>query len=136
MFQWVFLGLLAQNQRISTSTASKGQDTELDFFITENISVEDAYLWWESSGEVTSSYTKTHHSSEPRSPLVTPRYSLDQSMIPVFIPHEMAQTMLNIGKGVNFVRKCLGDKSWDLMQQLLSVVSSNNLGEITKPYRQ
>lgn len=129
MFQWVFFGILAQNQRVSASTTSRGPDTELDFFITENISVEDAYLWWENSGEVTSSYTKTREiiHSELRSQLVTPRYSLDQSMIPVFIPHEIAQTMLNIGKGVNFVRKCLSDKSWDLMQQL---VSNNNLGDI------
>jgi len=134
MFQWVFFGILAQNQRVSPNTTRR-QDPELDFFITENISVEDAYLWWESSGEGTPPYTKSREisSSERRSPqLVTPRYSLDQSIIPVFISHEMAQMMLNIGKGVNFVRKCLGDKSWDLMQQLLSVVSNNDLGEPTE----
>jgi hypothetical protein len=127
MFEWVFFGMLVQKQ-YKDPNRTEQEGPEEDFFITENVSVEDAYLWWESSGEISSRYAKNHdtRSNVRHSQLAASRYSLDQLMIPVFISHEMAQVMLNIGKGVNFVRKCLGDNSWDLMQQLELAGSNNN----------
>jgi len=41
----------------------------------------------------------------------------------------MARMMFNIGKGVNFVRKCLGDRTWDLMDQLLLLDNKNEISE-------
>jgi len=124
IYQWVFYGLLQKQQRLAIS------NHQSDFFIVEYDRVPDAYLW---GGEAVPSSTADVAAGYNHR--IMKRYTLDDARIPIFIPWDIANLIYNIGKGVNFVRKCLASDAdvapttnfsgervalWDLMTEFLA----------------
>lgn len=91
LYDWIMLGNLP-----AVTTSSHGIRGE--FFIEENFYVTDKYLWYD-------------------------RYFICESQIP-YLPGfgngkeilsiDNANDILDIGKGINFIRKCLKDMEWNI----------------------
>ncbi|ETV97580.1 hypothetical protein H310_09480 [Aphanomyces invadans] len=68
-------------------------DTYEEFFVACDATVDDDFLW-------------------------SQKYSLRWSMLPQFIPRDVANTIFVMGKSINFIRTCCGDSEWTLDTQL------------------
>eukprot|EP00980_Cylindrotheca_fusiformis_P004030 scaffold880_cov132-Cylindrotheca_fusiformis.AAC.26 len=68
-------------------------DPHKEFFVTEFSNVEDKYLW-------------------------TAKYQINQDQIPSgILDPELVAPAYNVGKGINFIRKCLLDGKWTMHLQ-------------------
>ena len=106
MYDWCMDGILSMRN---------GGETGGEFFIMEDEAVEDARLWQR-------------------------RYTLREEQIP-FVPgigsggggiltKELADKVLVVGKGINFIRRCLQDSEWNLKRDLLSSESRREVEEL------
>ena len=107
LYDWTMGGMLTQsNSNLQLQSPSKSQmhsQEQSEFFIVQDLSVDDANLW---------------HG----------RYSLKEEQIPHvpeigsrglghggcgLLSEAMAKEILIVGKGLNFIRKCLHDSEWE-----------------------
>ena len=81
--------------------AGELSDEHGEFFVVADPTVPDAMLW---------------HS----------KYHLNHAMLPTFIGEELGQRILLIGKSINFIRHCCGDKEW-VMDDAATVFAGGRL---------
>ena len=72
-----------------------------EFFVVADPTVPDALLWQN-------------------------KYHVSEAMLPTFIGKELGQRILLIGKSINFIRQCCGDKEW-VMDDAAAVFAGGNL---------
>ena len=118
VYDWCMDGILSLSMSIGKSNSkpnSPGMETGGEFFIQEDCSVEDAIMWQS-------------------------RYTLREEQIP-FVPgiggggggiltQDLAQKILVVGKGINFIRRCLQDSEWNLSMR--GLLSSESQKEVEK----
>lgn len=88
-------------------------DPHEEFFVTELPNVEDKHLW-------------------------TRKYQMNKDQIPSgILDPDLVEPAFNVGKGINFIRKCLLDGKWTMQLKFDSTESgerNNDLGYKYRPY--
>jgi gamma-tubulin complex component 3 len=88
-------------------------DPHKEFFVTELPNVEDKHLW-------------------------TDKYQINKDQIPTgILDPDLVGPAFNVGKGINFIRRCLLDGKWTIQLQFGNTEDgerSNGLGYQYKPY--
>ena len=77
-----------------------------EFFVVEDVDVEDRYLW-------------------------DNKYYINQDLVPKgILNQEYVKPSLNVGKGINFIRRCLMDGKWTMQLDALTSHHSNEREDI------
>jgi len=147
LYNWIFHGLLPyRKKRIGTTwdryDSNKHEDGHpihgamcvQDFFIEEDFSVDDIHMW---HGRY-----KLKQDQVPNIPCMTSRINLgtgsgyDVSSLlgksgvgPIIVDMDLAHEALIVGKGINFIRKCLLDSNWSMNMNDLIIGKTDGKGK-------